>query len=80
MTEIYYVEFYDAEGGPFRRKPFAFYAKPGTAKGSIQKALGPHFAYERPAGARLWVLQGELTLVEEYGTIVEHCEGQEPLF
>lgn len=83
MKTIYYAEFFDEKGNPFRRKPNAMYLKAGTAKSACTNAMNSDSAVStsetHPASCRLYELTGELTLLREYGTVVEHVEGQEPL-
>ena len=84
MKTIYYAEFFDDKGNPFKRKPNAMYLKASTAKSActntMNRLASGSWSETQPAACRLYALTGELTLVQEYGTVVEHVEGQDPLF
>lgn len=80
---FYYAEFFDDKGNPFKRKPTMLYEKPGPAKGGFKRTFSDNAvstAASQPVAGRLYEITGELTLIEEHGTVVEHIEGQEPLF
>lgn len=81
---VYYAEFFDDQGNPFKRKSTMLYEKPGPAKGGFRRTFSDSSAVSmadsQPVAGRLYELTGELTLIEEHGTVVEHIEGQEALF
>ncbi len=83
--DIYYAEFFDDTGEPHSRKPRAFYSKLSEAKTAIANTLKSNHIFRTssnpaPVGARLYIVESDLTLIDEYGTIVEHVDGQQPLF